>query len=58
VDPGLLVGQCTIVLIQEGVMPLGEGCSGDPDQDAGDPNCTTREEQETIQAWIDAGMPE
>jgi len=58
VDPGLLIGQCTIVLIQEGEMPFGEGCSGDPDQDAGDPNCLTQEEQDTIQAWIDAGMPE
>ena len=57
-DPGLLIGQCTIVLIQEGEMPFGAGCSGDPAQDAGNPDCLTQEQQDTIQAWIDAGMPE
>jgi len=57
-DPGLLIGQCTIVLIQEGVMPLGAGCTGDPAQDADNPLCTTQEQQDLIQAWIDAGLPE
>ena len=58
VNAGLLVGECTIVLIQEGEMPLGAGCTGDPQQDAGNADCLTQEEQDTIQAWIDAGMPE
>ena len=57
-EPGLLIGECTIVLIQEGVMPLGAGCTGDPVQDADNPACTTQEEQDLIQAWIDAGLPE
>jgi hypothetical protein len=55
---GLTIGQCTIVLIQEGVMPLGAGCTGDPVQDEDNPDCLTQEEQDTIQAWIDSGMPE
>jgi hypothetical protein len=58
VNEGLLIGECTIVLIQEGEMPLGAGCTGDPQQDAGDPDCLTQEEQDIIQAWIDEGMPE
>jgi hypothetical protein len=55
---GLLVGQCTIIVIQEGKMPPGSICTGDPEQDAGNPDCLTQEEQDTVQAWIDAGMPE
>ena len=55
---GLLVGQCTIVVIQEGKMPPGSICTGDPAQDAGNPDCLTQDEQDTVQAWIDAGMPE
>ena len=55
---GLLVGECTIVVIQEGKMPPGSICTGDPAQDAGNPDCLTQEEQETVQAWIGAGMPE
>jgi methionine-rich copper-binding protein CopC len=57
-NEGLLVGQCTIVLIQEGEMPFGAGCTGDPAQDVGDPECLTQDEQDIIQAWIDEGMPE
>jgi methionine-rich copper-binding protein CopC len=55
---GLVVGQCTIVLIQEGVMPFNAGCTGDPVQDANNPKCLTQEQQDVIQAWIDSGMPE
>jgi hypothetical protein len=57
-NAGLLIGQCALVLIQSGEMPLGAGCSGNPAQDAGNANCLTQAEQDTIQAWIDAGMPE
>ncbi len=55
---GLNVGQCTIVRIQSGEMPQGAGCSGDPTLDAGNPSCLTQSEQDTVQAWIDAGLPE
>ena len=57
-DAGLLVGQCTIVLIREGEMPFGAGCTGNPELDAGNPDCLTQAQQDTIQAWIDAGMPQ
>jgi hypothetical protein len=55
---GLNIGQCTIVRIQSGEMPEGAGCTGDPEQDADNPDCTTQLEQDLIQAWIDAGLPE
>lgn len=55
---GLLIGECTIVLIRGGEMPLGGGCTGDPAQDEGNPACLTQEQQDVIQGWIDAGMPE
>jgi len=55
---GLMVGECTIVRIQRGEMPAGAGCTGDPVQDAGNAACTTQLEQDLIQAWIDAGLPE
>jgi hypothetical protein len=55
---GLTVGECTIIRIQSGEMPQGAGCTGDPEQDADNPDCTTQLEQDLIQAWIDAGMPE
>jgi methionine-rich copper-binding protein CopC len=57
-NAGLLVGQCTIVLIQEGEMPFGAGCTGNPALDGGNAACLTQAQQDTIQAWIDAGMPE
>ena len=47
-------GACALVRIQNGSMPMGFGCSGDPAMD--DPeNCLTQEEQDRIQAWIDDG---
>ena len=55
---GLNIGQCTIVLIQLGEMPRGFGCSGDPVQDAGNAGCLTQAEQDIVQGWIDAGLPE
>jgi len=55
---GLNVGQCTIVRIRSGDMPEGANCTGDPAQDAAKPDCTTQLEQDLIQAWIDAGLPE
>ena len=55
---GLTVGECTLQRIQAGSMPLGAGCSGDPATDAANGACLTAEQQQTIQDWIDAGMPE
>ena len=55
---GLNVGQCSLVLIQLGEMPQGAGCTGDPAQDAGNAACLTQLEQDTVQIWIDLGLPE
>lgn len=55
---GLNKGQCALVLIQSGEMPNGRGCTGDPAQDAGNADCLTQAEQDAVQAWLDAGLPE
>jgi len=55
---GLTKGACTIVRIQSGQMPSGRGCSGDPVADAGNDACLDQAEQDIVQAWIDAGIPE
>ena len=55
---GLTVGECALVRIQNGEMPFGQGCSGDPVLDEGIAACLTAAEQATIQAWIDDGLPE
>jgi hypothetical protein len=56
VCPGLTVGACTLKRIQNGSMPQGAGCTGNPTTDAGNPACLTAAEQATIQAWISAGQ--
>ncbi|MGC4117712.1 MAG: hypothetical protein QM765_24775 [Myxococcales bacterium] len=54
--PGKTKGACTIVRIQNGTMPAGAGCTGNPAQDSGKPKCTTASEQATIQVWINGGQ--
>ncbi len=53
----LLNGECSFVRIQSGQMPLGAGCTGDPTQDVGNPACLNQAEQDSVQEWIDAGLP-
>jgi hypothetical protein len=55
---GFTVGQCTIVLIQSGVMPYLKGCTGMPLTDAGNTACLTQAEQVIIQDWINDGLRE
>jgi hypothetical protein len=55
---GLSVGECALVLVRDGSMPPGDICTGDPQQDLGNDACFTQHEQNLVQAWIDAGMPE
>ncbi|MEM6990446.1 MAG: hypothetical protein AAF721_08115 [Myxococcota bacterium] len=52
---GMTVGQCTLVRIQSGQMPMGFGCTGDPAQDVDMGGCTTQAQQDLIQQWIDDG---
>ena len=51
---GLTKGACALVRIQNGSMPMGFGCTGDPKADDAEV-CLTQEEQDRIQAWIDDG---
>lgn len=55
---GKTKGACAIVRIQNGSMPPGAGCTGNPALDATNPHCVTASEQAIIQAWIDGGQPE
>jgi hypothetical protein len=42
--------------IQNGTMPFGAGCTGNPVLDAGKPACVTAAQQQTIQSWISQGQ--
>jgi len=56
VCPGKTVGACTLVRIQDGSMPDGAGCTGNPAMDTGNAACLSASEQATIQAWITGGQ--
>ncbi len=53
---GLTKGACTLVRIQSGSMPMGFGCTGDPQDDAGNDRCFTVDEQALLESWIDGGQ--
>jgi hypothetical protein len=53
---GVTVGACTLVRIQNGSMPFGAGCTGDPAKDAGKDACLTAAEQATLASWISDGQ--
>jgi hypothetical protein len=54
--PGKTKGACTLVRIQDGSMPQGAGCTGNPATDAGNAACLSAAEQSTLQAWITGGQ--
>lgn len=56
--PNTIVATCALVRIQNGQMPQGKFCTGDPVQDAGNASCLTQAEQDAFQAWIDDLLPE
>ena len=49
-------GACALVRIQNGNMPQGRDCSGNPVMDADKPACLTQAEQDTLAAWIAGGQ--
>jgi len=53
---GQTKGFAALVRIQNGDMPLGAGCTGDPVLDAPISACLTAAEQSQIQAWIQDGQ--
>jgi hypothetical protein len=54
--PSHTKGYCALVRIQNGSMPAGGGCTGNPALDASRPQCLTAAEQATLQAWINGGQ--
>lgn len=55
--PGKTKGECMLVRVQDGTMPLGAGCTGNPTSDAGNPACLTAAEQSLLSQWILGGQP-
>jgi hypothetical protein len=53
---GSTKGEFALVRIQNGSMPAGAGCSGNPATDSGNAACLTQAQQDTVQAWIDDGQ--
>jgi hypothetical protein len=53
---GITVGACTLVRIENGSMPYGAGCTGNPVQDAGKSACLTAAQQAMLQSWISDGQ--
>jgi hypothetical protein len=56
--PGKKIGECTIILVKSGYMPLNKGCSGDPTKDATNAACLTAAEQQRLEAWVAGGLRE
>jgi hypothetical protein len=56
--PGKKIGECTIVLVKSGYMPLMKGCTGDPTKDVANSACLTAAEQQLLEAWIAGGLKE
>ncbi len=54
---GLTVYQCMLVRVQNGSMPQGAGCTGDPTLDAANPACLTSAELDALSAWVNGGAP-
>ena len=50
--------ECILERIEDGSMPLGGGCTGDPGMDEGQDQCLTGDELELLQSWVAAGAPE
>ncbi|UJR78722.1 MopE-related protein [Sandaracinus amylolyticus] len=53
---GLTQGACMMVRVQNGTMPRGGGCTGDPALDVGRPACLDADDQAALQAWITGGQ--
>jgi len=50
------VGECALISINNGWMPMSAGCSANPPLD---PNaCLTMDQKSVIAAWVAAGMPQ
>jgi len=50
------VGECALVLIENGRMPSGAGCGGPTPEDPA--KCLATNQKALVAAWVAAGMPE
>jgi hypothetical protein len=53
---GKTVGACTLIRIQNGSMPYGAGCTGNPMADANKSACLNAADQNELMAWISDGQ--
>ncbi|WP_169791592.1 MopE-related protein [Sandaracinus amylolyticus] len=53
---GMTQGACMLVRIQNGTMPRGGVCTGDPTLDVGRPACLDADDHAALQAWITGGQ--
>ena len=49
------VFECMLQRVQEGSMPFGKGCSGDPVIDAQFPDCLDGADQAVLEQWVEQG---
>jgi hypothetical protein len=49
------IGECALILIKNGKMPLNAGCSVEPPLEPA--MCLSAEQKATVEAWVTAGMP-
>jgi len=52
------VFRCVLVRVQDGSMPQGAGCTGDPILDAKTAACLSSAEQQILEVWVLDGAPE
>lgn len=55
---GKLKGECTIILVKSGFMPLARGCSGNPAADATKTACLDAADHKLLEDWIAGGLKE
>jgi hypothetical protein len=50
------IGECALILVTSGQMPMGAGCASMPPLDPG--MCLSAEQKATLMSWVAAGMPQ
>ena len=50
------IGECALILVMSGQMPMGAGCGATPPLDPG--MCLSADQKATLMAWVAAGMPQ
>jgi hypothetical protein len=53
---GRTKGALALQYVRGGIMPLGAGCTGRPEDDADKPSCHTADEIELLASWVEDGQ--